>query len=190
MQPDGYRYLEEFLGPAEEAQLLEEFAGLPWHFAPYREWQARRRIVSFGGAYDFSQRELKEAPPIPPFLLPLRARAAEWAQLDPLDFNHAMVTEYAAGTPLGWHRDVPEFEEVIGISLLGQARMRFRPYPPPKHQRTVFSIELAPRSIYLMRGPARWAWQHAVSPTKELRYSVTLRSRRRARSAGPAPSQR
>ncbi|MBV8784723.1 MAG: alpha-ketoglutarate-dependent dioxygenase AlkB [Gammaproteobacteria bacterium] len=187
MPPDGYRYQEEFLTQEEEAQLLGQFAALPFHFAPYREWQARRRIVSFGGAYDFSQRELKEAPPVPDFLLPYRERAAGWAHLSAGDFNHATVTEYAPGTPLGWHRDVPDFEEVIGISLKGTARMRFRPYPPPKHQRTVFSIELAPRSIYLMQGPARWAWQHAISPTKELRYSLTLRSRRRQRPGGEAP---
>ena len=30
---------------------------------------------------------------------------------------------------------------------------------------------------YLVRGVARWRWQHAVSPTRELRYSITFRTR-------------
>jgi len=40
------------------------------------------------------------------------------------------VTEYREGTALGWHRDVPDFEVVVGASLAGPARMRLRPYPP------------------------------------------------------------
>jgi hypothetical protein len=35
---------------------------------------------------------------------------------------------------------------------------------------------VAPRSIYLLRGAARWGWQHSVAPTKVLRYSITLRT--------------
>ena len=31
-------------------------------------------------------------------------------------------------------------------------------------------------SIYLLRGAARWNWQHSVAPTKALRYSITLRT--------------
>jgi alkylated DNA repair dioxygenase AlkB len=31
--------------------------------------------------------------------------------------------------------------------------------------------------VYLLRGPARWAWQHAIAPTEALRYSITLRTR-------------
>jgi alkylated DNA repair dioxygenase AlkB len=42
------------------------------------------------------------------------------------------------------------------------------------------TIDLAPRSAYLMRDAARWQWQHAISPTKELRYSITFRTLRNA----------
>ena len=34
-----------------------------------------------------------------------------------------------------------------------------------------------PRSLYVMRGPIRWQWQHSMLPMKELRYSITLRTR-------------
>jgi alkylated DNA repair dioxygenase AlkB len=88
-----------------------------------------------------------------------------------------MVAEYPPATPLGWHRDVPDFELIMGVSLLGHARLRFRPWPPKPNARTTFAIELAPRSAYVLRDEARWHWQHAVSPTKELRYSITFRTR-------------
>jgi len=176
--PDGLAYAPDFLSSAQEAELLEVIRGLPFQQAQYKEWRARRRIVSFGGRYDFSSNELTSAPAIPEFLYPLRAALAEWAGIAPTRIDHAMIAEYQAGTPLGWHRDVPQFEEVMGVSLLGHARMRFRPWPPKPGQRTTFTLDLEPRSAYVLRRAARWAWQHAVSPTKELRYSITFRTRR------------
>jgi alkylated DNA repair dioxygenase AlkB len=98
--------------------------------------------------------------------------------------EHALVARYTPGTPLGWHRDVPDFEDIIGVSLAAEALMRFRPWPPRDPRRAdVRRLALAPRSIYLLRGPARWQWQHSVAPVAALRYSVTFRTRRRQRSA-------
>ena len=174
---DGWRYRAEFLTGAQEQELLQLLSTLAFQNAQYKKWIARRRIVSFGGRYDFSKNQLNSAPPIPPFLYPLRQRIAEWSGIDEERLNHAMVAEYQPGTPLGWHRDVAEFDEVIGVSLLGHARLRFRPYPPGPAQRTVFAVELVPRSVYMLSGAARWNWQHAVSATKELRYSITFRTR-------------
>jgi alkylated DNA repair dioxygenase AlkB len=174
---DGWTYDEQFLTLAQEAGLLTIIRTLSFHNAQYKEWSARRRVVSFGGRYDYSRNELQAAPPIPPFLYALRRQVAAWSGLAEEKFQHAMIAEYQPGTPLGWHRDVPAFEEIVGISLLGSARLRFRPYPPRPGQRTLFAIELAPRSVYLMRASARWEWQHAVSPTKQLRYSITFRTR-------------
>jgi alkylated DNA repair dioxygenase AlkB len=90
------------------------------------------------------------------------------------------VSEYRPGTPLGWHRDVPDFEVIAGVSLGGIARMRLRPYRPGEKQRRedVVSLDLEPRSAYIIRDNARWGWQHSVSPTKELRYSITFRTAR------------
>ena len=148
----------------------------------YQGFTALRRVVSYGGTYDFSAQRLHEAPPLPGWLDPLRAKAARWAGLRPEDFTQALVAEYRPGTPLGWHRDVPDFEDVIGVSLLADAVMRFRPYPPREPKRAgVLKLTLEPRSIYLLRGPSRWDWQHSVSPTTALRYSITLRTPSRRR---------
>ena len=175
--PAGFTYAPEFLSPAQESELLELVRELPFEEAQYKEWHARRRIVSFGGRYDYSQNELGAAPPIPTFLHPLRAQLARWAGIAEERMQHATVAEYRPATPLGWHRDVPEFEDVVGVSLLGHARMRFRPWPPAAGQRATWKIDLEPRSAYQIRGAARWQWQHAVSPTPALRYSITFRTR-------------
>jgi alkylated DNA repair dioxygenase AlkB len=175
--PAGFLYVSEFLRVAQQARLLELIRALPFEEAQYKEWRARRRIVSFGGRYDYSHNELSAAPPIPQFLDPLRTQLAQWAGIAEERLQHATIAEYRPATPLGWHRDVPEFEDVLGVSLLGHARLRFRPWPPASGQRSTWNIDLEPRSAYQVRGPARWQWQHAVSPTRELRYSVTFRTR-------------
>ncbi|HEU4619770.1 MAG TPA: alpha-ketoglutarate-dependent dioxygenase AlkB [Gammaproteobacteria bacterium] len=176
--PDGLSYRLGFLSAPEEAELLEVFAALPLEEAQYKEWRAKRRIVSYGGRYDFNENELRPAGPIPRFLYLMRERLAAWAGIPASGLEHAVVAEYRPGTQLGWHRDVPTFETVLGVSLGGFARMRFRPYPPRSTRRAAFALDLEPRSAYILSGAARWAWQHAISPTKTLRYSVTFRTLR------------
>jgi alkylated DNA repair dioxygenase AlkB len=177
--PAGFRYADGFVSPADEAALLAEIARLPLANARYKEWTANRRVVSYGGRYDFSANELLPAGPIPPFLFDLRAAAARFVRAPAAELTHALVAEYRAGTQLGWHRDVPQFEVVVGISLLGLARLRLRRYPHVAHSgNRSLALELAARSIYALTGEARWGWQHAISATPGLRYSITFRSLR------------
>jgi alkylated DNA repair dioxygenase AlkB len=175
--PPGMMYQRAFLTTAEEQHLLECFSALPFREAQYKEWNAKRRIVSYGGRYDFSRGELLQADPIASFLLPLRDRIAAWSGIPAGSFTHALIAEYRPGTQLGWHRDVPDFESIVGVSLSGAGRMRLRPYPPPTGRcANTRSLDLEARSAYLLSGPGRWLWQHAISPTKTLRYSITFRT--------------
>lgn len=176
--PEGFAYHAHFLDDAEAAALEQAIEGLPLAPARYHEYTARRRIASFGFGYDFAAGARTAAPAVPQFLLPLRDRLAAWAELAGEAFVQATVTEYETGTALGWHRDVPDFEVVAGVSLAGAGRMRFRPYPPASGARSRVAIDLAPRSAYLTRGAARWRWQHAISPTPGRRVSITFRTLR------------
>src|SRR5437762_13538677 len=155
--PTGLIYKPDFLTPDEEAALLGEIRKLPLQAAKYKEYTAKRRTVSYGAAYDFSNNELIAAGPVPPFLHELRERIARWSEIPAARFSHALIAEYETGTQLGWHRDVPDFETVVGVSLGGFCRMRFRRYPPKKG-RSVENLyaDLEPRSVYLMQGEARW----------------------------------
>jgi alkylated DNA repair dioxygenase AlkB len=180
--PPGLIYRREFLARDEEQLLLKNIRALPLREAQYRQYTARRRTVNYGYSYDFQQLAAKPAPPIPEFLAIVRARAAQLAGVSAEDFVQALIAEYTPGTPLGWHRDVPDFELIVGISLAGAARIRFRPYPwKPQRRKEVLALELERRSAYILRDEARWGWQHSVPPTKELRYSITFRT---ARTAG------
>ena len=66
---------------------------------------------------------------------------------------------------------------VVGVSLAGTCRMRFRRYPAEKGTK-VFNLDLAPRSVYVLRDEIRWRWQHSVARTSALRYSITFRTPR------------
>ena len=172
--PEGFVYQPDFIGADEEQSLLAAIGGLALEEAKYKEYTARRRVAYFGFDYDFSTNRLGEADPVPEFLHPLRSRIARWMGVEPQALVHALVSEYRPGTPLGWHRDAPDFGRVAGVSLGGWARMRLRPYPPSRVK--PLALELAPRSAYQMNGPARWRWQHSIPATRELRYSITFRT--------------
>ena len=171
-------YETEFITREEEASLVAGIATLDLREAKYKEYTAKRRVASFGAGYDFDANELTPAPVIAPFLLPLREKIGAWANLPAEDFGYALVSEYRPGTELGWHRDVPQFEVIAGVSLASGATMRLRPFPPRKGAKT-FKLDLAPRSAYLLRGEARWGWQHGIAPTPALRYSITFRTIRK-----------
>lgn len=175
---DGYAYEPEFLSVGDEAALVGELERLPLAQAQYKGFLANRRIASYGGRYDFSAQRLQPGEPIPAFLYPLRARAAAWVGCAAEELTHALIAEYPPGSQLGWHRDVPEFEQVVGVSLLGRCRMRFRHHPPRFRERSI-ALDLDARSIYKLQGQARWEWQHSVPPVPALRYSITFRTLRK-----------
>jgi alkylated DNA repair dioxygenase AlkB len=180
--PPGMRYETEFLSREDEARWIAFAQSLPLKEMNYKGYTAKRRVVSFGGKYDYVANRLEEGPPIPSALDPLRAQVAAWLGVDAQAFTQVLVAEYREGTPLGWHRDVPDFEDVVGVSLLSEAVMRFRPYPPDAPKKSdILKLAVQPRSIYLLRGAARWEWQHSVAATPALRYSITFRTPRHRR---------
>jgi alkylated DNA repair dioxygenase AlkB len=124
--PEGFWYEEELLSTEEERALLSTFERLPFREFEFRGFLGKRRTVSFGWRYDFNVRELQPTEPIPTFLLALRQKAAEFAGLSEDGLQHALVTEYSPGAAIGWHKDRPEFVDVIGISLGTPCLFRFR----------------------------------------------------------------
>src|SRR5206468_904687 len=122
--PEGFRYQPALLAADEETALVDHIRQLPFREFEFHGYTGKRRVVSFGWRYDFSERVLHKVDDMPGFLLPVRERAAEWANLPPGALQHALVTEYAEGAGIGWHRDRPEFDVVVGISLLSPCAFR------------------------------------------------------------------
>ena len=172
--PDGFDYRAELITPAEEAELVAQFAELDFREFEFHGYLGKRRVVSFGFHYDFSEARVQRVADIPDFLLPLRDKAAAFARLCPAEFEHALVTEYMPGAAIGWHRDRPQFRDVIAISFCSTCRFRLRRKQGSGWERK--SVTLEPRSAYLLRGLVRREWEHSIPPAEALRYSVSFRS--------------
>ena len=170
----GVAYGDAIVTAAEEAVLI---AGIDASaLAPFRfqGWLGKRLTASFGWRYDFDDASFGPTEPIPRWLLPLRDRAAAFAGLPADDLVQALLTRYDPGAGIGWHRDRPVFEHVVGISLGAAATLRFRRRRPGGFDRA--SIALAPRSIYHLSGEARHQWEHGIAEMAVTRWSVTFRS--------------
>lgn len=179
--PTGFVYRPEFLTPGEELELVGYLEDLPLEHAIGGEgYTARRRIMNFGWSYDFTNGKLIPGPPLPLWLSPIARKIAKWLDISEKRVVEALVTEYPPGAAIGWHRDNEPMESIVGISLSGWCRMRLRPtYSRIKRKRAtadVTSLELEPRSAYLMQNESRWDYQHSIAPTRTLRYSITFRT--------------
>jgi alkylated DNA repair dioxygenase AlkB len=174
-RPEGLVYEPEVIGPDEERALVEAFEAAEFQEIRMRGQVARRTALHFGVDYDYDNPgRVVSGDPFPEWLAELRARAAELAGVEPAELAEGLVQRYPPGATIGWHRDAPQFGKVVGVSLAGTCRMRFRRVRGDR--RDVFELELEPRSGYVLAGSVRWAWQHTIPATKELRYSVTFRT--------------
>ena len=174
--PEGLRYQADWLPADRERELVERFAELPFKAFEFQGYLGKRRVVSFGWQYDFNQMEIRRADDIPAFLLPLRDSAAGFAGLASADLQHVLLTEYAPGASIGWHKDRSVFADVVGISLGSSCVFRLRRKSGSKWERASFTAE--PRSAYVLQGPARTEWEHSIPAVETLRYSITFRNLR------------
>jgi len=181
----GFDQADAIVTPDEEAALIAciDAADL----APFRfqGWLGKRLTQSYGWRYDFDTARLSQGDPLPAWLLPLRDRAAAFAGLAAEEFVHALLIRYDPGAGIGWHRDRPQFEHVVGVSLGNPATLRLRRRTERGFERA--SAELAPRSIYHLAGEVRHDWEHSITPMDVPRWSITFRS---LSEKGGRPSQR
>jgi alkylated DNA repair dioxygenase AlkB len=172
--PEGLRVQPEIVNPQEQAELIGLLAELPFAPFQFRGFEGRRRVASFGWRYDFERSRLEPSQPLPEFLGGLRARAAALLGVGGERLAQTLITEYAPGAAIGWHRDRPEFGAVVGVSLGAPCTFRLRRRQGASWERRSFVAE--PRSAYTLEGPARADWEHSIPAVEALRYSVTFRT--------------
>jgi alkylated DNA repair dioxygenase AlkB len=176
--PEGFVYQPDVISRDMETSLIDEIQSLPFKEFQFHGYVGKRRVVSYGWQYDFTEQRLRKTEDIPEWLYPLREIAARFASLEPTALHHILVTEYSPGSAIGWHRDKSVFADVIGISLLSSCNFRLRRKTGKTWERA--SVIAEPRSAYLMRGPSRTEWEHSIPAVDTLRYSITLRNFRDA----------
>jgi alkylated DNA repair protein (DNA oxidative demethylase) len=170
----GLSQADAIVTPGEEQELIASIDVaelLPFRF---HGWLGKRLTAMYGWRYDFDDASFGPAEAIPDWLLPLRAKTAEFAGLQTDELAQALLIRYDPGAGIGWHRDRPVFEHVLGISLGAPATMRFRRRRHGGFDRA--SAVLMPRSIYHLTGEARHQWEHSIAPMEVTRWSVTFRS--------------
>lgn len=170
----GISYAADIVSAVQEEALIAALDAIEVTPFRFQGWLGKRLTASFGWRYDFDNGRFSTAEPIPDFLLPLRERAAGFAGLSPEDLVHSLIVRYDPGAGIGWHRDRPLFEHVIGISLEASATLRLRRRREGGFDRA--ALPLAPRSIYHLSGEARHDWEHSIAAMDVRRWSVTFRS--------------
>jgi alkylated DNA repair dioxygenase AlkB len=172
--PAGLTQAEGIVTQKEEQALISCIDGVglsPFHF---QGWIGKRLTASYGWRYDFDNASFARTDPIPEWLLPLREKAARFAHLKPDALVQALLIRYDPFAGIGWHRDRPVFEHIVGVSLGAPATMRFRRRTPVGFDRA--SAFLAPRAVYHLSGEVRYEWEHSIAKMEETRWSITFRS--------------
>jgi alkylated DNA repair dioxygenase AlkB len=173
MPVPGLGFRENAISPAIERELIDHIDRIDLPHFPFQGWTSKRRTRSFGWLYNFNTSDFGPTDPIPDFLLPLRACAASFASMDANAIVQASIIKYEPGAGIGWHKDRPELDVVIGVSLGAPATMRFRRRTDRGFDRA--AILLPPRSIYHLDGEVRHAWEHSINPGIATRWSITFR---------------
>lgn len=164
----------DFISATEEPALTRHIDGAGLSPFRFQGWLGKRLTRSYGSGYDFDAGRLAVSEPIPDWLESTRDRAAGFAGLDPAELTQALLTRYDPGAGIGWHRDRPFYEHVIGISLGAPATLRFRRKSAKGFER--IGIVLPSRSIYHLSGEARHLWEHGIAEMAQTRWSITFRS--------------
>jgi alkylated DNA repair dioxygenase AlkB len=175
--PEGFSYEEGFLTQEEEAYWIDAVKKVEVHTFQFQGYEAKRKVASFGYDYHFDKGSLEKGADIPKVFHPLIEKAAVRIGIEPASIAELLVIEYPPGAVMNWHRDAPPFGLIAGISLMTDCNFKLRPYEKEKQGRgSVITVPLKRRSLYVMQGASRSAWQHSIPAVKATRYSITLRT--------------
>lgn len=172
----GLGFVADVVTAREEAGLIAAIDASPLEPFKFGQWHGRRLTAHYGSAYDFSRGRLDDAPPIPLWLADLRDRLAPLVGLDPAMPQAALLIRYDPGAGIGWHRDRPQYGDVLGLSLGADCVMRLRRRTASGFERR--RLELPARSLYRLSGEVRWGWEHSIAPMEQSRWSITFRTLR------------
>lgn len=175
--PEGFHYYPRFINEAEEKQLLNSIRQLDLQTMKFHQYEAKRKVVSFGKGWSFTEQQLKHGDPIPKEFEFLVEKIAQKLSIRKASIAQFLITEYPAGSVINWHRDAPPFDIIAGVSLLSNCNFKLRPHEKEKQERAnTIVLPVERRSLYSMQGLAKTEWQHSTAPLNTIRYSLTFRT--------------
>ncbi|MFE0512830.1 alpha-ketoglutarate-dependent dioxygenase AlkB [Streptomyces sp. NPDC058964] len=158
----GLQYIADWLTPDACEALLSDIDTATWSA------QLKRRVQHYGHRYDYDRRSVTAdrqaaAPPLPAWAQEAAARLTHEGLMDK-EAEQVIVNEYRPGQGISAHVDcLPCFGPAIAaISLGSSCHMDFT----NPEDGTKLAVPLAPGSLLVMTGPARFTWRHAIAARK------------------------
>ncbi|NEP85224.1 MAG: alpha-ketoglutarate-dependent dioxygenase AlkB [Okeania sp. SIO3B3] len=157
---NGLRYIDSYINETKHDELLALVNEQPWLT------DLKRRVQHYGYRYDYKARAVTPdmyLGPLPAWLQHL-AKHLNAADLMPAIPDQVIVNEYLPGQGIAFHVDcTPCFGDTIASLSLGSGCvMRFRRVVDAH----IESVWLAPCSLVVMNGEARYQWQHGIPARK------------------------
>ena len=175
--PAGFSYQNDFISVEEEEQLVQTIKQFDLKNMQFHEYEAKRKVISFGSGWSFTEQQLKQGTPIPEAFEFLVVKIANQLAVSKEQIAQFLITEYPVGSVINWHRDAPPFDMVAGVSLLADCNFKLRPHAKEKQTRNAtIVLPVQRRSLYRMQGEAKNEWQHCTAPLNKVRYSLTFRT--------------
>jgi alkylated DNA repair dioxygenase AlkB len=169
---NGLLYIPQYISQAHHDMLIKTIDGQPWR------GELARRTQHYGYVYDYRARSVDASMylgELPPWL----NRIAQHLHDDGLVSeppDQAIINEYMPGQGIADHIDsAPSFGEVVtSLSLAAPVLMEL------KKSDQIVPILLEPRSLFMMRGVARYEWTHGIAKRKQDSYDgqTFIRERR------------
>src|SRR3954464_8270312 len=122
----GFCYEPDLVSEGAQTALIDKIKSLPLQAFDFHGFKAKRRVISYGWRYDFSSARVVEIDPIPNWLFSLREAVSKFARADAEAFAQVLVSEYAPGAGIGWHKDKSVFDKIVGVSLGAACQLRLR----------------------------------------------------------------
>lgn len=171
----GLIYLQNYISDHHHAWLIGQIDSQVW------DTSMKRRVQHYGYRYDYKARNVTDEMylgDLPPWLERIAQQLNDDGLIDVVP-DQVIINEYEPGQGISAHIDCqPCFgHRIFSISLGSSAIMEFTQAGKEKVE-----VMLAPRSMVMMYGEARYNWKHAIPARKQdnginrtRRLSLTLR---------------
>ncbi|MFI0445850.1 alpha-ketoglutarate-dependent dioxygenase AlkB [Actinomadura sp. 6N118] len=158
----GLHYIADWISPDVGDPLLADIDVEPW------STQLKRRVQHYGHRYDYGRRSVAAAsptiaPPLPDWAQKMAARLVSEGLMD-READQVIINEYQPGQGISAHVDcIPCFGPVVAAISLGSGCLMDFSNPEDGSK---LAVRLAPGSLLVMTGPARFTWRHAIAARK------------------------